>query len=337
MFALACVSGKGANDKAVVNKEVWESWLAEYEETLSPIEPGDGPFEWTVLVTVNSGFFPFFVNWMWHYEALGLDYSVVVIAEDELAEAQLQAFQRQHPLIAKIHASGLGIEGIVTYKSNDYKQMVAQRAAYILWALEQYEHVIYNDLDTVWLSDPTEHFPRGYEMYIQLEFQRLWTSKRTRELEQRQIWPEYCTGLIGMHRTSWTLKLLRMWDKWLINAPQLNQPAFNKALVRLAEENKGLHTCNTDVRPQAVFGGPANQTCPYPVGCTDCWASAVYTLPSTTFPNGKHYFEQMTNTERQDVVVVHNNFISGGPLKCERFREHGLWAPTLPKCAFLRA
>ena len=52
-------------------------------------------------------------------------------------------------------------------------------------------------------------------------------------------------------------------------------------------------------------------------------------LPLRYFPNGKLFFEQMPKMARDEVVVIHNNFIVGKAKKIQRFQYFMLWQPLL--------
>ena len=54
-------------------------------------------------------------------------------------------------------------------------------------------------------------------------------------------------------------------------------------------------------------------------------------LPVRNFPFGKVYFEAMTEKERSEVVIVHNNFITGRNRKINRFKNHLIWALDFSK------
>ena len=48
-------------------------------------------------------------------------------------------------------------------------------------------------------------------------------------------------------------------------------------------------------------------------------------LPLRYFVNGELYFEQMPKLYRENVVVLHNNFIIGKHKKILRFKHFNLW------------
>ena len=52
-------------------------------------------------------------------------------------------------------------------------------------------------------------------------------------------------------------------------------------------------------------------------------------LPTKYFPSGRQYFEVMTDEERKDVNVIHNNFVAGKENKIERFKAFDLWIQNI--------
>lgn len=46
------------------------------------------------------------------------------------------------------------------------------------------------------------------------------------------------------------------------------------------------------------------------------------------FPNGEFYFNRFSESQRSQVVMIHNNFIFGYHNKKERFIQHDLWHPS---------
>ena len=52
-------------------------------------------------------------------------------------------------------------------------------------------------------------------------------------------------------------------------------------------------------------------------------------LPMYLFPSGKLYFEMMSEKQRREVVVLHNNFVIGKYAKIHRFKSFQLWALDL--------
>ena len=50
-------------------------------------------------------------------------------------------------------------------------------------------------------------------------------------------------------------------------------------------------------------------------------------LPTAVFPTGRGY-RHLTQSQRDEVVVMHNNYCRGGNCKQTRLEEYGLWDPA---------
>ena len=92
--------------------------------------------EWTILLTVNDGFYDFFQNWWAHFDRLNLTQKVVVVAEDDAVYAKLKSnsrfvIERSHLTQAAAHV----------YDGKEYKQMVSTRAQHILRHLREGENI----------------------------------------------------------------------------------------------------------------------------------------------------------------------------------------------------
>ena len=167
-------------------------------------------------------------------------------------------------------------------KIGAHRRMVSHRANYILNELQAAPMVIYSDIDSVWLKDPTA--------FLSEDDVDMWGQKD----DNGPSGTYFCTGLIAFRQTKASLEFLEMWDEALLENPQLNQPIFNRLI--------GDH-------PDLL---------------------KTVTLPFSKFPNGDLYFtgtfkgEVMDNKE--DVYIVHNNFIQGHENKVDRFKAHGLWS-----------
>jgi hypothetical protein len=296
----------------------------------------EGSTPWVILTTVNDGFYDFWRNWFWHYEKLRLLYPVIAVAEDAAVASKLRRFQDEHPLLQIIHTSGLEETKALTYESEGYLKMVSQRPTYILWALQEHAHIIYTDIDTVWLSDPTAHFVAGNQLHMlhESDIQRIDVIRSSNyEKKVVRIWAEYCTGLMGIHRTNTTLAVMQLWEKSLKEKSQLNQRLFNSILMYADDFHCGSPvTSPVECNPKnpAGFAAMKKRLKIEDDYCSRCVVTGVQTLSQEIFPNGQQYFEQMGTDQRAKAVVVHNNFIRGGKAKYDRFKEHKLWWPDLP-------
>lgn len=178
------------------------------------------PARWTILLTVNGGFYDFFQNWWAHYKRLNMTNTVVVVAEDDAVYAKLQSNSN-----LTVERSQLTDAGPQTYETPGYNRMVSTRAQHILRHLRAGEDVLYTDVDTVWRSDPTPHLGVAYDLTLQLDAPKY-----------------YCTGFMAVRSNPRTIGLFERWDEALLQKAQLNQPVCNKIL----QSTEGLRHAELD-------------------------------------------------------------------------------------------
>lgn len=169
---------------------------------------------WTILITVNDGFYDFFINWWAFYEKLKLPYTVVVVAEDDAIYQKLQPNQR---LI--VERSSLKHEEGSSYDSANYRKMVSTRAEHILRHLRGGKDVLYTDIDTVWRFDPTKYVKLDQDVMAQVDNSKF-----------NGVSPYYCTGFMSIRNKNSTIELMERWNTELKKTPQLNQPVFNRVI-----------------------------------------------------------------------------------------------------------
>ena len=165
---------------------------------------------WVVLVTVSAGFDDMFRNWLRWYSRLHLDSKVVVFAEDKYTYDKysgVEGLDVWHPV------NDTGPTSALDYNTLLYKQIVSRRSSHLLRLFEAYSHIIYTDIDTVWLQDPRPYFAGDYDLWAQMDA------------------PHYiCTGFMALRKSNDILKLLMLWNNALMQKNQLNQPVFNSLL-----------------------------------------------------------------------------------------------------------
>jgi rhamnogalacturonan II specific xylosyltransferase len=166
--------------------------------------------KWTILITVNSGYFDFFENWWLHFVQLNITNRVVVIAEDARV---LKALEVCFPSI-DVERSLLDDVDVLSYNTGKYLKMVSSRALYIGKHLRRGEDILYTDVDTVWLADPIPHIQQDVDI--------------TAQLDDRNY---YCTGFMAIRSTARALSFIERWNKELTRKAQLNQPVFNRLLT----------------------------------------------------------------------------------------------------------
>jgi len=249
------------------------------------ISVADPKLGWTILVTVNNGYYDFFRNWWAHYSRLKMPNRVVVVSEDDAVHA---ALSKDYPTLTVERSSLTGQEAHL-YDSKGYKAMVSARAQYIQRHLQAGEDVLYADVDTVWLSDPTSHI--GPEDLVA-------------EIDNPSfngVSPYYCTGFMAIRNNARSRRLINLWDRALSKEPQLNQPVFNRLLHAMKDLRHSGFSRTLFPSGMQYFdktnpeGGP--------------WAPP----------------QEIGTTTKLNVVVVHNNFIQGHEEKKQRFIRAKLW------------
>jgi len=239
---------------------------------------------WTVLLTVNDGYYDFFLNWLNFYKNLNLKHiTVVVIAEDEVVRSELLRLLKREDVGVPFKLDWVNFskrnrpEGALEYASSTYKQMVSERPTYILQKLRDGCDIIYSDVDMVWRSSPLPFLKQADIVLLVDDDTYMGMS------------PYYCTGFFSVLSNNRTVKLMSDWESALRN-PELNQPIFNKI----------LHGSKAGINHVP--------------------------LPTSRFPSGRQYFTKSTPKEREEAVIVHNNYIIGHSAKKERFKQHKLWS-----------
>jgi len=194
------------------------TWLLHYSESSSR-----SLTYWTVMVTVNDGYYDFLLNWLYHFERLNLNIGVIVIAEDNLVKQKLQA--RELKTNIRIEQSGLDLEPkAYGFGHSNFKVLMATRATHIWRHLQAGTNLIFSDIDTVWRLNPLPYFETedDFDMMIQVD-----AKERPRE---PRVKPWYCAGFMAIKSNERTIQMMTDWEAALKEKPQLNQPTFNEIL-----------------------------------------------------------------------------------------------------------
>ena len=175
--------------------------------------------EWTVLVTVSSGYQDMFDNW-WHYfSLLKLSLHVIVVAEDNAT------YTRYKNNINFAVINGLNQshgEKAFDYNTKQYKALVSKRPTYILAFIKRGLNVIYTDVDTIWLKDPRSFLNDHYDMWGSTDGPLY-----------------YCTGFMAFKPSPLSEDLLQKW-KASLETPDINQVKFNSLVKKSAIRHKYL-------------------------------------------------------------------------------------------------
>ena len=181
-------------------------------------------------------------------------------------------------------------EGSMSYNLPGFNALVRRRPSYLLKLLEKYPKIIYTDIDTVWLKDPRQFLKGNHDFWAQLDGVLDGTPY------VQGFIPFFCTGFLALNKTQKTMTLLKKWNTEVtingkLSSQVKNQPLFQKVVFEISADGR--------------------------------------VLPTKYFPSGRQYFEVMTDEERKDVNVIHNNFVAGKENKIERFIAFDLWSQNI--------
>jgi hypothetical protein len=166
---------------------------------------------WTLLMSVNDGYFDFFQNWIYFYNKLNINYPIKVIAEDDDVFFKLQQLNGK-PVFQLIRSWRHSSSWSVVYGTKGFNKLVSGRPSYILKYLEKGMNILYTDIDSVWLHDPFPFFNGTFDMWMPIDGPN-----------------SLCTGLMAIKSNNETIIVLRMWETILNSHLQVNQAAFNRA------------------------------------------------------------------------------------------------------------
>ena len=177
--------------------------------------------EWTVLVTVSSGFQDMFDNW-WHYfSLLKLSLHVIVVAEDN---ATYNRYKNNVNFTVVKGVSQSHGEKVFEFNTKQYKVLMSKRPTYILQFIKRGQNVIYSDVDTIWFKDPRLFFMGDYDMWGAVD-------------NESPIY--YCAGFVAFKSSPLSEDLLEKW-KSSLETPDLNQFKFNSLVKKIAIRHKPL-------------------------------------------------------------------------------------------------
>ncbi|XP_045165448.2 uncharacterized protein LOC123529260 [Mercenaria mercenaria] len=179
--------------------------------------------KWTILVTVNDGYFDFFQNWLHFYRKLHLNYRLIVIAEDDIVFFKLQ--QLDGNLITLEKSRRNSSREAVVYGSEAFSELASARPTYILKYLQNRVNIVYADIDAVWLRNPFPYFNGSFDMWMQSDGPK-----------------SLCTGLMAIKSSNDTIKLMLEWEASLKKHLQIDQSAFNKVVKYSKARLKTLDT-----------------------------------------------------------------------------------------------
>jgi hypothetical protein len=267
---------------------------------------------WTIMMTVNDGYYDFFQNWYQHYQKLNLNMDMVLFAEDQFVLKHLQNANLP-PSVTIVPTyleklTGKDQDGPFSYGTWKYVKLVGKRPSRMLDVLCAGRNVLYVDADTVWKRNPLVHLhddddknknkTAAADVYMIVDWIR---DKHFAHGIQ------FCTGFLAVKANRKTLELVSTWEAALKKRPDFDQHVFNSVYSDMYRYRavEGNHNAK----------GAATTVIPY-----------VQPLSQKLFPNGRDYFSKnFSKQDRDNVVQVHANFMMGHDTKKDRLKEFGLW------------
>ena len=317
--------------------------------------PSPPPLQWTIILTVNAGFYDLFQNWFFYYQLL-LDlpkHQVIIIAEDNVTKARLdqdaslRAFNnnKSNNINIQIERSQLQLNSTQSFTRNDlsYQIMVSTRAALLLdkmmmmtkqqqqhppppnkvaaaaaaeYHYHQHPYIVYTDVDTVWRGNP---FPYFHDIATT-------TTTTTNKQNQTNTFDLFfqrdgphkvCTGFFAMVNNAATRQLMTDWDTILRQHPQANQMVLNRLLFPKQENQNNVNNNNNKALSLSTTTTKTEAAVPL--------TPRFHILDYRLFGNWRHYVNRRTNQERQRFIMVHSNVATGANNKIQALQEYGLW------------
>jgi hypothetical protein len=284
---------------------------------------------YAITLTVNSGYFDFFINWHHYYtEHTTNNHNsnniLIIIAEDSLIYTKLQTmFQDDDGNTIVLpgydvtttnsnqSSNMMHNSNAEDYDSIKYKSLVSTRATHLLNLICSFKAttttrpttndkkdiiIIYSDVDTVLVKDPFPYIDNMLSSSSSTSYTQYDILAAIDDHDYGGVSDYYCTGFIVIVQTHASISFLAQWEKELITKPQLNQPIFNTILrsTKIPIKHAGLGEIE--------------------------------------FAPGRLYFNVwekeggiVEQTKKEKAIFVHNNYIVGHDAKRKRFEENGLW------------
>jgi rhamnogalacturonan II specific xylosyltransferase len=173
--------------------------------------------KWIIMVSANSGYLDFFLNWFAAYKKLNLLYHIIVIAEDKNFSSYINTHKGSEMEIIKSEFHD--IKDAVSFGSKQFNILSVRRHGYILKQLIKGSNVIFSDIDTVWLKNPIPYFNGNFDMWMQLDAKTM-----------------FCPGTMAIKSSEITVSFFKNLTHGLSLKVQADQPFINK-LIRSSKIN----------------------------------------------------------------------------------------------------
>mmetsp|Transcript_40512 Transcript_40512/g.114752 ORF Transcript_40512/g.114752 Transcript_40512/m.114752 type:complete len:347 (+) Transcript_40512:306-1346(+) len=286
--------GAGQLDQAAM-----DAWFRELQQTLAEVQM-DGD---VLVTTVTWAYIDFFENWWCSLKRIQPeppDVRFLVFAND----LRSRDYLRNHGVAVVLNPALLaagehnpGEDGQeMSWASSAYTNLMGERTKFLLTVLEEGYNVLTFDIDAVWEKNPLGFLDRRYDLVV---VQEVPYSKLTTD------------GVHGMEVCGCFL--------YLVNTPT------TRALM--------TETVHFFSKPQFSFNEQKvlGYLLQYRQG-TPWEGVRMKFLPKPEFPNGREYYgyshegaHPYDQATREEVVVLHNNWVQGHSTKQQRWVEDGHW------------
>ncbi|ESQ29539.1 hypothetical protein EUTSA_v10024115mg [Eutrema salsugineum] len=203
----------------------------------------------TVIVcAVSYPFLPFLNNWLISISRQKHHEKVLVIAEDY---ATLYKVNEKWPGHAVLIPPALDPQTAHKFGSQGFYNLTSRRPQHLLNILELGYHVMYNDVDMVWLQDPFQYLQGSHDVYFMDDMVAIKPLNHSHDLPplSRSGVTYVCSCFIFLRSTNGAKLLMKKWveeiraQTWSnIEAKKPHdQPAFNRALHKTTHQTMGKH------------------------------------------------------------------------------------------------
>jgi Nucleotide-diphospho-sugar transferase/Polysaccharide biosynthesis len=200
-------------------------WKYPDEKEISLSSLVQSPESWNIVLEVNDGYYDFLLNWLHHYQRLGLAIPVVVIAVDDVVQARVE--REVLPTFRNVAVERSSVATVetsaISFDTEGFAGLVSKRPTHIRQKLERGINIIYSDVDTVWRWSPVPYLAalgHGADVIAPVH-----------SLSHNGYRPFYSTGFVALVTNDRTIELMIKWERKL-QQPQPNKDWFNILLFK---------------------------------------------------------------------------------------------------------
>ena len=263
-----------------------------------------------LIASPNCGFVDFADNWVGGLMRFNRTNYLLVPMDWKAHDIMVSAYGAEHVLPPM---PGVNVAvGETNYTSNQaFSSMTKRRPMWLMEILnagaDKNISLYYMDVDTVWMKDALtdlEEEDRN-DRHGHYDFQITSLDNKL-----SSDFSNFNSGLLYLKNTPGTHNFLGGWGKSCIMFKKAHddQEAMNNFFVVLAKCSVVENGTRLVPKRKRRF------------------QSRIPVHTHSKYQHGFRYFEEQTN--RSEAVIVHNNFVKGGGIKRQRFRDSGLWNPT---------